>query len=298
VGRYHGKAPKNVPTIAHERSFMNAEDNQIESTTEVEMPESLFGDEETVDEKPTETETETTNTEKEETKDDKPTEEQIEKFTLKYNGEIKEVTKEEAITLAQKGMNYDKLNEKFNALQNSRPILTIKKLSEQAGMTEEEYLDNVDKNLETNSINKIAGELQKQYPNTEREVLVELAKTQYALDKQKAEYEWENKEREKAELEAQLRDDTDKMAAEAVEQFVKEYPDVDLNKALDDPELVGLIEKGKDLLSAYITLENKRLKAQLDAESKNKSNRAKTTGSMKGDSSKKEVDAFLSGFLD
>lgn len=53
----------------------------------------------------------------EEEADQPDTSEQARRLRLKYNGEEKEITEEEAVVLAQKGMNYDKIQEKLQQQQ-------------------------------------------------------------------------------------------------------------------------------------------------------------------------------------
>lgn len=57
------------------------------------------------------------------------------KIRIKYNHEERELTLEEATQLAQKGMNYDKLQEKFNEVQNNPGLAYLNKLAERSGTT-------------------------------------------------------------------------------------------------------------------------------------------------------------------
>lgn len=50
------------------------------------------------------------------------TEEENQTFTVKYNGEEKQLTREEMISLAQKGMNYDKVNGQLEQFKNNRAM--------------------------------------------------------------------------------------------------------------------------------------------------------------------------------
>lgn len=77
--------------------------------------------------------------------DDDPTTDQVDdtarKLRIKYNGEEKDLTDEEAITLAQKGMNYDKLQERLNQQQEA-----LDRTARMAGYKDHsEYIANLDK---------------------------------------------------------------------------------------------------------------------------------------------------------
>ena len=58
-----------------------------------------------------------------------------ETIPVKYNGERKDIPISEAITLAQKGMNYDKM-----LARQARESEAIGRLAERAGLSREEYL--------------------------------------------------------------------------------------------------------------------------------------------------------------
>lgn len=67
------------------------------------------------------TEEETNENEEENTENAEESEEDSgeEKFILKFNGEEQEYSRDEIITLAQKGKNYDKVSEKWNAVKDN-----------------------------------------------------------------------------------------------------------------------------------------------------------------------------------
>lgn len=74
-------------------------------------------------------------------------------FTIKYMGEDKQLKREDMITLAQKGMDYDRIRGRNEALMSRiNPLL-------QNGMSAEQFLDNMAKMAEENAIQKRAQEL-------------------------------------------------------------------------------------------------------------------------------------------
>ena len=277
-------------------------DKPIETATnEFDYPESLFDDEvETVEDTPVEAEEAEQQEETvEKAVEDKGTvEEKPQTLKLKYNGEEKEVTLDEAIALAQKGMNYDKKLQELDNLKNSRQIQLVERLAKESNMTVDEYLNQVEKQFEQQSIVRLENDLRKKYPNADKETLSELAKSQYALQMQ------EKKQREllESQNQKQTQEDIDRkndeMLTNMINDFTKKYPNVNLEEALKDTELVKLLDEGESLVTAYTILENKKLKAQLEAEKLNNKNKMKATGSIKGEGKVKEEDAFKQGFWD
>ena len=65
-------------------------------------------------------------------------------FKVKYNGEEKELSQEEAITYAQKGMNYDKIYDELMKTKEN-PILKhtdkIKEYADFCGVSVDEFID-------------------------------------------------------------------------------------------------------------------------------------------------------------
>ncbi|MDD6467988.1 MAG: hypothetical protein PUF50_07380 [Erysipelotrichaceae bacterium] len=273
-------------------------DTPIETST-TEYPESLFDEESTEESSDTPAEE---NTVEEQQEQPEPTKEeesnQPQTIKVKFNGEVKEIPLDEAITLAQKGMNYDKKVSELDSLKNSRQIKVIERLANQANMSIDEYLDSVELGFENQNIKKISVELKKKYPDSSEELLDELAKSQYALIMQENKIKAEEEARKKEENEKDEQKEQDDKLNEMISEFMKLYPDVDLEKELQNPEFIKLVDQGHSLVSAYQNIDNQRLKAELEAIKKNDKNKSKATGPISGNSESKEEDFFLSGFLD
>ena len=97
---------------------------------------------------------------------------------VKYNGAEQELAYEDAIPLVQKGMNYDKLQQRYESIKNAPELQMITKQAESLGMTSKEYVEYLEdfqiKSLE----NKALQGLMAQYPDAEQELLAQLARTQ------------------------------------------------------------------------------------------------------------------------
>ena len=62
-------------------------------------------------------------------------------FTLKYNGEEKQLPAHEVRTLAQKGMNYDKMLARLQEAQNSPEARVLDEWARDAGMDRRQYME-------------------------------------------------------------------------------------------------------------------------------------------------------------
>lgn len=79
---------------------------------------------------------------------------------------------------------------------------------------------------------------------------------------------------------------------EAMRKFSAEYPEI---KELSE-EVAQAILEGETPSSAYLKYENRRLKARLAAQERDRENREKAFGSALGSAEGGESDPFLSGF--
>lgn len=220
-----------------------------------------------------------------------------ETFTLKVNKENRTVSREEMISLAQKGADYDRVKQAHERAvadlgtyknANAPAVALYAELSELAAAGNTTVESMVD---EFRINNMIKG-------GTPREVAVE------RLARQKV-------ERENAALrgaqtgaktEAQkLRDRADREIAE----FQQTFPNVPITQELVN-SLMEDVHGGMSLTQAYqkhqndqLAQENRRLQQELEAERKNRANRGSSPGSM-GDSgarkTKSEYDDFFAAF--
>lgn len=75
------------------------------------------------------------------------TDEAYQPLTVKYNGSRRQLSREEAVAYAQKGMNYDKIHDKLKAYEENgamkRAYSLLEDLSARYGISPEEYLDGI-----------------------------------------------------------------------------------------------------------------------------------------------------------
>lgn len=68
-------------------------------------------------------------------------EQEMQKIRIKYNHEERELTLDEATQLAQKGMNYDKLQQKLNEVQGNPGLAYLNELAERSGTSVENLVN-------------------------------------------------------------------------------------------------------------------------------------------------------------
>lgn len=200
-------------------------------------------------------------------------------FTIKVNKEEKTVTLGEMTTLAQKGADYDRvkenyaksqqniqeLQEKLNAFtahQSALDILNI--VAEKTGASIDQLAESIYVNLR-----KSAG--------TSEDAAREELKTA-KLEKKLNAYEAREKQPE---------DDAESRAKRDMEEFQKEYPDVQVDAELIK-NLTEDIQKGMSLSAAYRKYERQQsaakiaeLERKLAAKAQNEKNKSKSPGSQK-----------------
>jgi hypothetical protein len=225
----------------------------------------------------------------EKAEDTVPVEQEPQRFALKnkVTGD-KWVTLEEMKALAQKGDDYDRVQQERDQLRNywkeSEPAMAlVRKAAEKSGFaTIGEYLDYVRKQeLMQTGINE------------------QTAQAQIAMEKQKAEMDaiLEQQRKEK-DAEAQVKAENERrMEARRAEinAFRQNYPDV---KAEAIPrEVWDMVKNGTPLVAAYSMHRMKALETELAAARQNKAAREQSPGSMKtaGDQTK---DIYDDGWYD
>lgn len=198
---------------------------------------------------------------------------QPELFTIKNRDETRQVTREQLVAMAQKGLDYDTVREERDQLrqyrQDADPALElVRSYAQRNGMTVGDYLDYCRKQ------ELVAGGMTEQAAS-ER---VNLEKERADLNRQRAEIEAHQQrqtsvlQRAKEQSQARQKD---------IESFYRAYPNVDPKSI--PPEVWASVRSGETLTNAYTMHENRRLKAELAAEQKNKKNAAATPGSLGGE---------------
>ncbi|MFV0551057.1 MAG: hypothetical protein ACK5L6_03920 [Anaerorhabdus sp.] len=206
-----------------------------------------------------------------------------------YNGESKKLSKEETITLAQKGMNYDKVNENLQNLRNSKELQMLNRMAQESGLSPTDYLTKLDNFQKESFVNKVYAQLKERCPDAPDNLLLENASNyvnQQVQARNEEQYRLQQMEQQKEE----------EFYSNQIELFTQKYPDVDLAKL--PGEVLLNINKGMPLVAAYQDYENSQLRKEIETLKLNNKNKTVSPGSLKGNqTAENESDPFLQGFF-
>ena len=248
------------------------EQEETENTT----PEEPSANEETKPEPETQTEPKS---------DAKP-----ETIRIKYNGKEQDITLEQAVELAQKGMNYDKvLNERNGLRVDARASELIRRLADESGMDIEKYVAFVEDQQKTMLLQREIEAINEKYPDMPQEAVRELAKSRAA-----------EKERKNAETAAARKKEQDEAARKPWMDFLREFPEY---KDELPNDVVAYIEKGSSPVEAMLRFKldeqeakYKELEQKLNVQAQNEKTKKQSVGSVESTATKPATDAFLAGF--
>lgn len=235
------------------------------------------------------TETDSKEGEKEEELDYKPFLEALSK-KAKYNKESVEVKDfEEVVNNFQKGLNYDKMVEKYNNLEHSKAFSYVSKKAQELGITVDEYMDQVEayeqEQEKAREQEKLDEMISNGVPEDVAKEVIATSQLRKQLQEEKNQLEKEKKAREDKERENQEYLD-----------FLEAFPDV---KAEDIPKEVYAEARKSNLTTAYMKWQNAELKKQVDRLKQNEKNISSSVGSTTQFGSEDETgktDLFLEGF--
>lgn len=194
------------------------------------------------------------------------------KLKVKFNGEEKEVSIEEAITLAQKGMNYDHVKGELDNLKNSEEVKTLAELAKENGFkTGKEYLDHIRENARQAKVNEIFEQLKAE--GVPEAYAKELAEAKVAAPKQKE-------------------PDTSPFL-----ELFKKFPETAEWKDLDafPTEVRDAVKNGENPVVAYSLYKAQQAEAEKAKVLADQDARQRTPGSLNSDSDA-QPDPFLAGF--
>ena len=205
---------------------------------------------------------------------------------VKFNGEERTLTEEEARNLAQKGMNYDRFYE---------PIERLARLN---NMTVGEYVNQLNDTQVQYEVSKEMDSLKgdPKYANIDDAVLEEIATARVNQNMGERDRNYQSQVQEQADAQ-QAR------AQREIDKFMEEYPEY-RNKGPEalDPKVFDFVKQGYTLLEAYNKFQREtsnkaQAEAKLKAQQINEANKQKSLGNI-SNAGEVEKDDFLSGFLE
>ncbi len=215
---------------------------------------------------------------------------------IKYNGEEKDLTLQEATILAQKGMNYDKVLAERDKLRDSDELRELDYWASQSGMTRETYLQFLKQARGQQIFLDEMAEIRAQYPNLDDTVAKEFAQTRAQIKAAEAKATETKREQERREKDV-----------EPWLEFLKVFPeyakrDGEIHKDVPS-EIFADVENGMRPVEAMLKYQNKNQKLQLEerdnkiiALEKNNKNKAKALTSASGVTDVAK-DPFLEGLF-
>lgn len=210
-------------------------------------------------------------------------------MTVKYNGEEQGLSQDEAITYAQKGMNYDKVYGQLEQLRNDPIRRVFEEQAQRAGLSLNEYADRLEQFQRESAINRLADSFMDENPDATEDIARKYAEAQYNST-------LAQNEREQANSIAQEEANRQQWAMSQIEAFQSAYPDVDIRTLPQD--VIDEINAGESLLSAYRAHENREMKETITALRQNRYNEVTSTGTLSNNSKQEGGgDPFLDGLL-
>lgn len=217
-----------------------------------------------------------------------------------YNGQAMSLNRQQAIEMAQKGMNYDKLQQRLQAAENSPERQMIARLAQQSGMDVNSFMQSLEQQLSEYQVNTRAEQLLSD-SYMDRDTAMRLARSEIekeALQNEKAaqeraQQEYLNKQQAKAMENQRKRDTFTKEIQELVNtypDFQSKYPTIEsMPKVMQDA-----IRNGESIKSAYQQVIIDELRSENAAYKQNQKNAIASTGSATGTGATNAKDPFLS----
>ena len=187
-------------------------------------------------------------------------------FELKH---LDEVNRDEVIQLAQKGMDYDRVRNKYDEAKpqiewyakNATSVKWMEAIAQKQGMTFEELVDQTRAQIMADETNQSLAVCRGIVANERK--AAELEKEKARMDTPEA-----RKQRD-------------------IQDFIREYPEQAKNPEALPKEVWAAVNRGETLVNAYRAYELKEVKAQLEQQkieaarkAQEEKNRARSTGSL------------------
>jgi hypothetical protein len=185
--------------------------------------------------------------------------EAIKAIKVKYQHQDMEIPLEEAPTYIQKGLNYDKVFESFQALQKDPRLSFVENLAKSYNMSPDEYIQAVQAQQEQAKLDEL---IQQNIPEHYAKEILENKRFRETYENQLK----QNEARQQQEKQYQ--------------EFLNEYPDID--PVSIPPEVWQQVNEGKHILDAYARHENAKLKQELAALKGNQKVASNSPGSVTG----------------
>nr|DAT38987.1 MAG TPA: hypothetical protein [Caudoviricetes sp.] len=226
------------------------------------------------------------------------TEEKPQTITIQYDGQTKELTLDEAVTLSQKGMNYDRMVQRYeDRLNNSRELQILDFFGRMYGKTRDEYVEYLWQQRESAVAQQEAAALRNQYPDAPASMIEQMSK-----ERAKA----KTAELERVAAEKKQQDDDEKL--KPWYEFAQAYPEEAKDLSKLPSEVLEAAKNGEHPISAMRAYQLKQAEEELatlrqeleqakKTETQNQKNRKSAIGSVGSTATAPPSDPFLAALL-
>lgn len=210
-------------------------------------------------------------------------------WNLRHMGEVKQVGEADMVTLAQKGMDYDRIREKYD---ESKPVMELfGTFAKQAGMSVQDYVAHI----------RLQAKQSQGMSTEEAKRSIDLEDREAAVSAKEAE---EAQRQQEAAQARQAQNSADARRQADIAEFQKTFPDAAKDPKSIPAEVWADVRNGSTLVSAYakyaVAQANAKAQAaeqKAETTSQNQRNAGRSTGSMRSAGENIESkDPFLSGW--
>ena len=212
-------------------------------------------------------------------------------FTVRYNHETRDLSRDEAVTFAQKGLRFDAVEEELSSLGvkiGDVPGMMSKLdfLASVRGTTTAELIDSLLASIDDQERARLEG----QYDDP---AVVEVMLRDFQT-KNRSRYEEHTGKR--AQAATQEKESLEAKIARDFAEFQKDFPEIE--KYADLPkDVIKACAEGKDLMTAYLLHQHRQDKAIQKQKQVEKRNRQSGTGAIDTNDQDDGEDAFLRGLM-
>lgn len=219
-----------------------------------------------------------------------------------YNGQPMQLSREQAVQLAQKGMNYDKKLQEIELLKNSPERQLLSQLAEQSGLPYDQFLNNFQNQIRQSTVQVKAEQLAMQN-GLDMDTAMMLAESEFEKEQLQNRINAEDQKRLQFRQQLELRQMAE---AQRKEQFVREiseilkenpdfqkqYPNVESMPKVMQDAILG----GGSIKQAYQQYVIEQQRNEIAAYKQNQINMNQSPGSAVGRNANSS-DAFLSSLF-
>lgn len=291
---------ENVSVETVEATPSEAGTTESDKGSDRDFLEAFTGEEQPKEETPEESQEEVTDDRGDDDKAEDVEEGTPASFTLKVNGSQVQVSQEEIIPLAQKGMDYDRIRGQRDQLMNDPTLKQLDDMAYQHGMDRQGFIDHLANAFRNDQISALAHQLMSER-GLDEQTAHDMAALQWdnqtILKEQQMTMQRQQEAQRRQEEQRYRQSSEQEQMANSFAALYDAFPELG-DKTFDEfPDMVKeAIINGRSPLEAYQSFVLAENKKQLEIIKNNTKIKEKSTGSTQS-VKQSETDPFLSAFL-